>query len=339
MMDFSKLRFNCTNLSKIIKQDSKKVLTDKNLETLDVLKKKSIIKDLCHTDKKKYDYLLSKINYEPTDLIMNSGVNYLKFLYLTKKYGSSFTIKGGYGVAQMIRGVKSEPESIKLLEKYFDRQFFSHKSRLYNDKIVGSLDITDSDKIENSNKIIEVKTTFSHLHFLQIINKPLLDKYLYQMQGYFYLTGIDYGEVCFCLTDYPQDMIDEQRQIMHSQLCPNMCLDETNDTFISEWDKAYKSLTFNHVPIKERVIIYPVRRNNNIISDIVEKVDICRDWLSNFDQIHSKFFSEQYEQKNNIKHYPTDMGEGNTKRQNILSDKKGKSTPIRTKKITKNRKV
>lgn len=312
-MDFSKLRFNCTNLSKIIKQDKKKVLTDANIETFATLKQKSMEKSLSDTDQKKYDALVKKFNYEPTDLILSSGTNYLKFLYLVKKYGQSFIMKGGVGIAQMVRGIKSEPASVKILEQYFGSQLFRHKSRIYNDKIVGSLDLTDADKVENSNKILEVKTTFSHLGFLQTVNKPLPEKYLYQMQGYFFLTGLDYGEVCFCLTDHPQYIIDEQRQIMHSQLCPNMEPDEVNDDFVSEWSKAYKSLTFSHVPMKERVIVYPVHRNNDIISDIAEKVDICREWLTDFDKIHSQFFNDQYEQKDNFKHYATDLGSRNRK--------------------------
>lgn len=312
-IDFTKLRFNCSNIHKFIKQNQKKVFTNQNVEDLAALKLKMMSKNLNKSEHKKYQGLIKKLEFDETDLFLAAGTNYLKFLYLVKKYGQSFALKGGVGIAQLVRGIKSEPASIKLISEYFGRDFFRHKKRIYNDKIVGSLDVTDADTIEKSTKIVDIKTTFSHLNFTHLVGMEIPEQYFYQMQGYFYLTGMEYGEVCYCLTDYPEYMIEQQREIIHSQLCPECPPEEVNDAFISEWTKAYNSLTFNHVPIQERVIVFPVHRDENIISEISEKVDICREYLIDFDKQHTKFFDEQYQHKDNFRHYSADKSLSHTR--------------------------
>lgn len=307
-LDFSNLRFNCTNLLKISRQNKKKVLSDEQINRLAELKLKESRHGLNKTEQKSYDILKRKFEFTDFDKMLNGTVSYLKYLYLVKRYGSFFRMYGGTGVTQMVQGVKSEPKSIELLQKYFDRPFYKHKYKVKNDKFVGKMDIADSAELESASVLIDVKTTNDIFVFNNRVGEDLLEQYEYQMQGYFDITGKDRGLVCFCLTDFTNQEIELQKHRMIEKLCPDGII---TDYFTNAWDKVYASMTFKRIPIRERVITYEVRCDPDIISDLREKADICREWLNNFHEIHTKFFGDQWLQKDYFEYNPSNVGKGN----------------------------
>jgi hypothetical protein len=46
-------------------------------------------------------------------------------------------------------------------------------------------------------------------------------------------------------------------------------------------------MTFDEIPIKERLLRFPVQRDEEMIQKIYKRVEACREWLQEFDSMHS----------------------------------------------------
>ena len=80
-------------------------------------------------------------------------------------------------------------------------------------------------------------------------------------------------------------------------MCPS---GEKTDNFVKAWEEAYKKLTYEDIPAKDRLIGYTVYRDDDFISLIYETIEECRRWLNNYHEEHSKFISQRYwEEKDN----------------------------------------
>jgi hypothetical protein len=48
--------------------------------------------------------------------------------------------------------------------------------------------------------------------------------------------------------------------------------------------------TFDEVPITERVLRFPVPRDEDFIKKVYKRIDDCRTWLSEFEEIHTHLY-------------------------------------------------
>ena len=225
-------------------------------------------------------------NYDPT--ILSKGcMMYLLFIYSYIKYGSQrHKWSTGDAVQQMLKGTKMEKSSFEIIKRVTGQNLYRYKSLLKNKYLKGQLDVIDSKHIDDSKKIIDIKTSFSQFDFMKVVNSDkILRSNNFQMQGYLAMTGKEYGEVYHVLSDFTEDAILEQRNSMFKLLCPDGV---TTQNFIEEWAISEESMRFGHIKDEERVIMYKVERDERIIEKIYEKVEFCRDWLSKFEDKHKK---------------------------------------------------
>lgn len=45
-------------------------------------------------------------------------------------------------------------------------------------------------------------------------------------------------------------------------------------------------MTFDEIPIEQRVVRFKVQRDEEAIKSIYDKVRFCRKWLNSFDELH-----------------------------------------------------
>lgn len=263
-------------------------MTDRMFEEFEYLKGKP---DLTQKQEVKLIDLKFRFeNYDPTAL-SNGCKMYLMFLYQYLKYGRQYEIKGKKGIIHMTKGNRVEKSSLDLIKRVTGQHLFRYKQSLKNDFLKGQLDVINSKHIEDADKIIDLKNPFSQFNFMKVAGaKEIPRKDNFQMQGYFSMTGKDYGEVYYCLSDFTEDVIEEQRDQMIKVLCPDGIITEQ---FEDEWAMAENSMRFGHIPDEDRLIMYPVERDNKIIEKIYEKVEFCREWLAEFERKHLKRIADQ----------------------------------------------
>jgi hypothetical protein len=64
---------------------------------------------------------------------------------------------------------------------------------------------------------------------------------------------------------------------------------EDDPEYIKQALRIEKNMTFGDIPKEERVLIFTVHRNDNIIEKIYEKVSKARTYLEEFEKEHLNF--------------------------------------------------
>lgn len=250
-------------------------LTDKQVATLSLLKMKEekTIKDfqtIIHLTEKaaKWD---------------DPPLNKTAMMYLTKRYGwEKYAKKAASIGAQMAfyeKGTLLEGEAIELLSTLDKTGYTKNNEALTNDYLLGKCDIVTPGK----SKIIDIKVAWNISTFLGVFNSPLKPLYWYQMQGYLDLYQLDHGEVCFCLLNTPEGLVEREK----IKLLNKYVFGEINrEDYDKNMESLDLSLSYNNIPMKRRVVRFRVDRRPELMPKVYKKVEKCREWLTAFEKSH-----------------------------------------------------
>lgn len=286
-MDFSKVKFSCSMLG-VIMSEPEGALTDKMFNDLESLKKKHSLTPIQEENKFKLQYRFD--NYDPKSL--SAGCKkYLLFVYSNMKYGKApATLKPGKGVRAMIRGSQMEKTSFEIVKRVTGYDLHRFKKNVHNGILKGRLDVIDGDSPEYCKKVIDIKTSYSQFDFMQAATSDLKRSIDFQLQGYMELMGKDLAEAYYVLTDFTDELIDEQKEQMKKLLCPDGFITQA---FIEEWEEAERGMRYGHIPEEERIISFKTERDEKIIDKIYEKADFCREYLAKIDEKHNQKIADQ----------------------------------------------
>lgn len=289
-MDFSKVKLNPSMLGAVM-SEPKGALTDKMFDKLEYLKYKPERTPAQELERIELQFRMD--NYDPTAL-SKGCMMYLVFLYQHLKYGAQFNIKGkkkGSSFTPFIKGSKTEKSAFELIKRVTGHNLYRPKARISNDYLRGQIDVADAKDIKDASKIIDIKNPFSQFNFMKIVGtKEIPRSDNFQVQGYLSIAEKDYGEVYYCLSDFTDDVIEEQRIQMMKIICPDGIITEQ---FEEQWAMAENSMRFGHIPDEERVIVFKVERDSKIIGKINEKVEFCREWMAEFESKHMNRIADQ----------------------------------------------
>jgi len=295
-MDFSQYKFSPTVLPKIM-SNSKAVLSDSGSRDLVKIETKQIkgIPLSDEEEKKLKRLLIQRENSAKGGIILSEGCkNFLCGIYLEEVYGKRYRLlkpETGIGVPQMVRGVKTEKNGLALLCEVDGKKYYKYKKTVENQYITGKLDIIDAPELKDAKKILDIKSAKDEISFFNKMDDPFTDANIMQMQAYFGITGISEGEIVHCLVGEPDDVIEEQRQLLFDKMCPDGVQTES---FLSSWSAAKKSMLYEDIPAKSRLIGFKVYRDDDFIELIYETVRECRKWLNEYHTEHKKFISRRY---------------------------------------------
>lgn len=277
-MDFSKVKIQPSRLG-VVMSDAKGIMSEAMQLELSRLKIKDNLTQ--NQEWRLADLQYRQDNYDPKR-VTGACESYLINLYGYLKYGRRPNMKGDATI-QLIKGVKSEIRATEMVERVTAQKLFRYKHKLSNSYLSGQLDVLDAKNVEDSKIIVEVKNSLRLGNFLHSAKEPLPRKIFFQMQGYFALTGKESGVVYNCLVDMPDHIIQEQYDLLVAELCPDGVVTEL---FEEEWAEKERGFRFQDISEEERIIPFYVERDEKIIELIYEKIDICREWLMRFEQIH-----------------------------------------------------
>lgn len=195
------------------------------------------------------------------DFIPDACKTHLAKLYGYLKYGK-FTIPTGSVMPQVEKGNLVESESIKLLSRLDNKPYEKNEQRFTNVYLSGIPDIIANDYI------IDVKSSYDADSFFKYLYWGISDLYWWQMQGYFYLTGIRSGEISFCLVETPKAILDK---IIADVLLKNDKYTET---------ELRSKFSYDDIPEEDRRIKFLVERDDEAIAKIPERINNCRKFLT-----------------------------------------------------------
>jgi hypothetical protein len=280
MVDFNKVKMICSRLG-LIMADAKGIMSEAMQTELSRLQIKDNLTQ--NQEWRLSDLQYRQDNYDPKK-VSGSCESYLIPLYGYLRYGRRPQMKGDMPI-QLIKGIKSEVRATEMVSRVTAQDLYRYKTKLNNSYLRGALDVLDAKEIEKSKIIVEVKNCSTLTSFLHAAKEPLPRKIFWQMQGYFAITGKENGIVYNCLVDMPDHVIAEQYDLLVKDLCPDGVI---TSLFEEEWAEKERGFRFNDIPEEERVMPFPIERDEKCIEKIYEKIDICREWLIKYDEIHKK---------------------------------------------------
>jgi hypothetical protein len=222
---------------------------------------------------------LSCLFTEPKDKVdrlagrlSKTAKTHLQSVYISLLWG----VEKDITTKQMTKGLDGEEDGITLLSR-LDKKFYSkNQERKSNDYVTGHADIVHD-------FIDDLKLSWDAFTFIVNLTEPLSEVYEAQIQTYLWLWDMEVGRVRFALIDTPQSIVEgEKYRLLRSM---DVATEEAPE-FKRAWEKRQKNYTFSHIPIEHRVITKEVRRDNDFIGQIPEKVEKAREYLTELHELH-----------------------------------------------------
>ena len=196
--------------------------------------------------------------------------------YISEVYGRSREITS----KQMDKGTVGEEGGIRSLSKFTGKQLTKNLVQFENDWVKGTPDIVEEDYVWDT------KLSFDIWTFLANVTEPLDKGYLAQLQGYMWLTGVKSGAVVSLLEDCPQHIIDSEKFLLLKRM--NVISEESIE-YVEAAAGLEINLIYPDIPLKEKVLIFKVDSDEEMIEKIKVKIGKCREFLQEFSEKHQNF--------------------------------------------------
>ncbi len=197
-----------------------------------------------------------------SEILSQTAKTYVEEQVLQAKYGIVKTFNSRY----TDKGNLVEDESIKLASDVLDLGFIlKNDEHFSNDWVMGTPDVNTNDIL------LDVKSSWDATTFPFFATEIPTKDYYYQLQGYMWLTGKQKSLLVYCLVNTPLDMV--QDEIRRAHWNANL-LEESLDLI----DEVQKRHNFDHIPDNRRVKVFEVERDDEVIEQIKERVELCREY-------------------------------------------------------------
>ena len=277
MTNWNDALIRCSCIGKIMANGRGSVLTEKQAAELERLQSLPARTEKQQTTLKE---LIEKKHATPE--LSDTCKSYLKEVYMFHKYGKE-SLGGSERSRYTIKGRSVEDESIMLLSRIDGKEYKKNEQRYTNQYLTGEPDIIVADDDGKISEIIDIKSSWDGASLLSNIGSPLNPLYFYQVQGYMALTGAKSARVSYVLVNMPQEIIEgEKKRIFYTMNPPT----EESIPFKKAISRLENNMTFDEIPIKERLVQFYVPRDEEMIEKIYKRIEECRNWLIEFEKIH-----------------------------------------------------
>ena len=198
------------------------------------------------------------------ELLSQTTKTYLQELAVQEVYG----IRKEFSSRYTDKGNEVEDLSIALCNDVLDLGFiYKNEEYFSNEWITGTPDV-------NTNEILlDVKSSWDATTF-PFFDTELKNKdYLYQLQGYMWLTGKQESLLCYCLIDTPLQIVEDEIRREHWKAS---LIEESLDLRAFVQAKH----TFGHIPKEKRLKTFKIAKDDIIIENIKTRIEECREYYN-----------------------------------------------------------
>jgi hypothetical protein len=198
------------------------------------------------------------------EVLSQTAKSYVEEIVLKEKYG----IRKEFSSRYTDKGNEVEEESIALVNDVLNFKFiYKNDEHFNNDWITGTPDV-NTDEV-----LIDVKSSWDASTFPFFETELPNKDYYYQLQGYMWLTGKMESVLAYCLIDTPLEMIEDEVRRAHWKLH----LIEESKELREEIESKHK---FSHIPKNRRVKYWFVKKDEQVIEQIKERIELCREYYN-----------------------------------------------------------
>lgn len=193
-------------------------------------------------------------------------------VYIEAKWNRSEDIT----TKQMSKGNMVEQEIIDILSSLDNMKYKKNEERKENEWIQGCPDVVAPVHLDDA------KASWSPKTFAPFIVNPIGKDNLYQMNGYLWLWDKPKGFISRALVNCPPVLLmDELKKLQFK-----MNVFEEDPEYKLAAAELVRNLTYDDIPIHERIIRREVIRDEEIIKQIPEKVIKARKYLAYMEELH-----------------------------------------------------
>jgi hypothetical protein len=201
-----------------------------------------------------------------TEKLSETTKSYLLECYIDMVYGRKKEIHSKY----ITKGLEVEEDSLTLYSRVNKRPFNKNQERMENDFICGTPDIILADRV------IDIKSSWSIHTFFDAKSDGINKNYFWQLQCYMALTGKEKATLAYCLVDTPLMLIEDEKRKLAYRM--GAITNESPD-YLAACEEIEKNMTFQDIPIKERVFEIEVTRDDEAIEKLYNRIELCREYL------------------------------------------------------------
>lgn len=204
-------------------------------------------------------------------------------VYWEEKYG-----KRRYVTAKSLsKGLRSEYKVIELIAIALDQHFEKNEEKISNDYLKGTPDIFLGEEIRKAKKVWDAKCSDNVVSFgHNLLNDKVNTDYVWQLHGYMALTGAKEAAVAYGLVTDEVTIRDTQKSRFYAE---GKWISEESPEWLQEAASIEQALTYDDIPAEDRLLVYPVERDENKIITIYNKVLQARTWLEEYQEKHIHF--------------------------------------------------
>jgi len=197
-----------------------------------------------------------------SELLSQTAKTYVEEQVLLAKYGIRKTFSSRY----TDKGNLVEDESIRIASEALELGFL-----IKNDEHFSNEWLTGTPDVNTDDLLLDVKSSWDATTFPFFATEIPTKDYFYQLHGYMWLTGKQKSLLVYCLVNTPEDMVQDEVRRAHW----NAKLLEEDQELI---DQVTKRHNFDHIPDNRRVKFFEVERDDEVIEQIKERVELCREY-------------------------------------------------------------
>jgi hypothetical protein len=198
------------------------------------------------------------------ELLSQTAKTYIEEEVLRAKYGVIKTFSSRY----TDKGNLVEDEAIDMASNALELGFlYKNHEHFENEFLTGTPDVNTGDIL------LDVKSSWDATTFPFFATEIPTKDYFFQLQGYLELTGKTEALLVYCLVNTPADMIEDEIRRAHWAA---RLIDESQELR----DEVLKRHSFDHIPDNRRVKVFKVEKDEQVIAEIKERVELCREYFN-----------------------------------------------------------
>ncbi len=290
-MNVDEILFRASSFGKLM-TEGRDAITDKQLETIDELQRK-----MKRTEKQDAELQRLIAKRDNPDTLGATAKTYLRELFRSYKYSREKVITNKY----IEHGIKDEEEALTLLAVYKDIFLKKNHTRLTNKFLSGEPDTFVGESIKKAKEGYDTKVCWS-IFTLPEKSDGIDSGYYWQDMSYCALTGAEKWTTVYTLVNADPTVINrEKERIWYAYGKPQNSDDEWYEEYkrkkieieknmifdinrfreqypFYEWDCNPDDWKFD-IPMSERIVEFPVLRDDKIILQMYEKAQEARDYM------------------------------------------------------------
>lgn len=203
------------------------------------------------------------------EILSETAKTYIQDLFKEKELGIAREFWSRY----TDKGIQMEDEAIDFAGQVLGWDFVVKNEQGYeNDYITGTPDVITKDLLA------DIKCSWDGNTF-PLFDTELKNKdYYWQLQGYMWLTGLEQSELVYTLMNTPHQIVEDEVRRAHWKAG---LIDEDLDLR----EAVQSQHTFDHLPNNLRVKRFIIRKDEEAIEKIKEKIELAREYYEQLKSI------------------------------------------------------